>query len=66
MIPLFGMQTPSNRDGNKVPSRQWEIHHGANPATNPGAATRKIADLASANTFLIHPITPGRSAMRDG
>ena len=30
---------------------QWEIHHGTNPATNPGATSRKTAEPTSADTF---------------
>src|SRR5215469_13759277 len=33
--------------------RQWEIHQGTNPATKPGAMTRKTAEPAIAATFLI-------------
>jgi hypothetical protein len=46
---------PQNRTGvsprKGAWKRQCEIHHRANPATNPGATTRKIAEPISADTF---------------
>lgn len=33
--------------------RQREIHQGTNPATTPGAITRKTAEPAIANAFLV-------------
>jgi len=61
------MPAPSSRNGKyELSNRQWEIHQGTNPATNPGASTKKIAEPTSADTFLMDPMTAGRSPVRNG
>ena len=59
MAPKVTRIPPRARKGSKPRkarwSRQWEIHHGAKPATNPGAMTRKTAEPIVAAAFLITP-----------
>ena len=57
MVPSAISMPPAKRKSGipkkGVSSRQREIHRGINPATNPGAMTRKTAEPKMANAFRI-------------
>ena len=76
MPRVMKMPPAKRRDGSPKKAdwnRQWEIHQGTNPATKPGAMTRKTAEPAIAATFLITCLgvvgpwwSPGIKTGRDG